>query len=81
MLTEYITQSVGGFEISGTSIKNIDSINSRTVKLRKPNEFLALVLTKSVKQIHIAWDTLTTKSSVPNGRLNDDTILLKALDK
>jgi hypothetical protein len=81
MLTEYITQSVGGFEISGTSIKNIDSINSRTVKLRKPNEILALVLTKSVKQIHIAWDTLTTKSSVPNGRLNDDTILLKALDK
>lgn len=81
MLTEYITQSIGGFEISGTSIKNIDSVNSRTVKLRKPNEILALVLTKSVKQIHVAWDTLTTKSSVPNGRLNDDTILLRVMDK
>ncbi len=81
MLTEYITQSVGGFEISGTSIKNIDSVNSRTVKLRKPDEFLAVVLTKSVKQIDTAWKQLTTKSSVPNGRLNGDTILLKALDK
>lgn len=81
MLTEYITQSVGGFEISGTTIKNIDTVNSRTVRLRKPDEFLPGVLTKTVKQIDTEWKKLTTKTTIPNGRLNSDTILLKVLDK
>lgn len=81
ILTEYITQSVGGFEISGSTIKNIDPVNSRQVKLRKPDEFLPLVLSKTPKQIDTEWKKLTTKSSVPNGRLNADTILLRGLDK
>jgi len=81
VLTEYITQSVGGFEISGSTIKNIDPVNSRQVKLRKPDEFLPMVLSKTPKQIDAEWKKLTTKSSTPNGRINTDTILLKALDK
>jgi len=81
VLTEYITQSVGGFEISGSTIKNIDPVNSRQVKLRKPDEFLPMVLSKTPKQIDAEWKKLTTKSSTPNGRINVDTILLKALDK
>jgi hypothetical protein len=81
ILTEYLTQSVGGFEISGTSIKNIDKVNSRQIKLRKPDEFLPIVQSKTVKQIDGEWKKLTTKGSVPNGRLNADTILVRALDK
>lgn len=81
ILTEYLTQSVGGFEISGTSIKNIDKVNSRQIKLRKPEEFLPIVQSKTVKQIDGEWKKLTTKGSVPNGRLNADTILVRALDK
>ena len=81
MLTEYITQAVNGFEISGTSIKNIDQVNSRQIKLRKPDEFLPHVLTKTVRQIDTEWKKLTTKQSVPNGRLNADTILVRVLDK
>ena len=81
MLTEFITESTNGFEISGTTIKNFDTVNSRTVRLRKPDEFLPLVLTKTPKQIDIEWKALTTKSSVPNGRINADTILLRVLDK
>jgi hypothetical protein len=80
-LTEYITQSVDGFQISGSTIKNIDPVNSRQVKLRKPDEFLPMVLSKTVKQIDTEWKKLTTKSSQPNGRLNADTILLRVLDK
>lgn len=80
-LTEYITQDVKGFEISGTSIKNIDKVNSRTVKLRKPDAFLPIVLGKTPNQIDKEWKTLTTKTSVPNGRLGSDTILLRVLDK
>jgi hypothetical protein len=81
MITEYITQSANGFEISGSTIKNIDTVNSRTVKLRKPEEFLTLVQNKTPKQIDAEWNKLTTKSSVPNGRINVDTILLRVLDK
>ena len=81
ILTEYITQSVNGFEISGTSIKNIDTVNSRQIKLRKPDEFLPIALTKTVKQIDTEWKKLTTKQSTPNGRINADTILLRVLDK
>ncbi len=80
-LTEYITQDVKGFEISGTSIKNIDKVNSRTVKLRKPDAFLPIVLGKTPNQIDKEWKTLTTKTSIPNGRLGSDTILLRVLDK
>ena len=80
-LTEYITQDVKGFEISGTTIKNIDQVNSRTVKLRKPDTFLPFVLGKTPNQIDKEWKTLTTKTSVPNGRLNSDTILLRVIDK
>lgn len=80
-LTEYITQDVKGFEISGTSIKNIDKVNSRTVKLRKPDAFLPIVLGKTPTQIDKEWKTLTTKTSIPNGRLGSDTILLRVLDK
>lgn len=81
MLTEYITTAAVGFEVSGTSIKNFDQVSSRTIKLRKPDDFLPIVLNKTPKQIDSEWKNLTTKGSVPNGRLNKDTILLRALDK
>jgi len=81
MITEYITQDVKGFEISGTSIKNFDKVNSRATRLRKPNEFLPIIQSKTPNQIAKAWSDLTTKTTVPNGRLNKDTILLRVLDK
>src|SRR5210317_80731 len=81
MLTEYITESANGFEISGSTIKNFDQVNSRSVKLRNPEEFLTLVQNKTPKQIDAEWNKLTTKTSVPNGRINTDTILLRVLDK
>ena len=81
ILSEYITQAANGFEISGTSLKNFDKVNSRCTKLRKPDEFIAIVQNKSVTQIDKEFKQLTTKVNVPNGRLNTDTILLRALDK
>ena len=81
MLTEYITESTNGFEISGSTIKNFDQVNSRSVKLRKPEEFLTLVQNKTPKQIDAEWKSLTTKTTIPNGRINTDTILLRVMDK
>lgn len=79
-LTEYVTESPNGFEISGTTIKNFGP-TSRSTRLRKPLDFLPVVLGKTPNQIDKEWKTLTTKTNTPNGRLNEDTILLRVLDK
>jgi len=81
MIIEYVTESPNGFEISGSTIKNISIGLSRTICLRKPLDFLPIVLQKTPKQINDAWQTLKTKTKVPNGRINKDTILLRVLDK
>ena len=80
-LIEYCTQAVNGFEISGSTIKNFDRVNSRQITLRKPDEFIPITQKKSVNQIDVAWKKLTTKTSIPNGRINKDTILLRVMDK
>lgn len=78
-LTQYSTNSSKGFEVSGTTIKNICE-KSRVTTLRKPADILPLILSKTIKQIDKqVWDTLTTKVSVPNGRINADCILLRVL--
>jgi len=80
-LTEYVTSSPSGFEVSGTSIKKFDPELSRTVRLRKPDDFLPMALTKTPLQIDKEWKKLTTKTTVPNGRINEDTVLLRVMEK
>lgn len=81
VVTELITMSPKGFEVSGSTIKGVDMERSRSTKLRKPEEFLSIVLKKSATQVGKEWDKLTTKPSVPNGRVNKETILMKVHDK
>lgn len=78
-LTKYVTTAVKGFEVSGTTIKNFDPEQSVKITLRKPEEMLPIVLKKSANQIEKAIGALTTKPSVPNGRLNEETILLRVI--
>lgn len=81
VLAEYVTGDPKGFIISGSTIKNFDKELSRQVRLRKPEEFLTEVSKKSPNQINNTWKNLTTKTSVPNGRINGDTVLLRAMNK
>ena len=81
VLAEYISTATSGFEVSGTSIKKFDIEASRQTRLRKPDDILPDILKKTPKQIDNLFSSLSTKISVPNGRLNDDTIILRALDK
>jgi len=79
-LIQYVTNSTKGFEIAGTTIKNVCEEQSRATTLRKPDEMLPIVLSKSIKQIDKqVWDVVTTKINIPNGRINNDCILLRAL--
>ena len=76
MLTEYLTSSPKGFEMKGTTLQNLNS-SSRSIRLRKPEDILPDIQSKSVSRINSIWKTLTTKQSVPNGRINNDTILVR----
>lgn len=78
-MSYYETTATNGFEISGTSIKNFDPELSTSILLRKPTEILPTLLKKSQRQIDKLLGELTTKPTKPNGRLNEDTILLRVL--
>jgi hypothetical protein len=67
--------------VSGSTLKGVDQLNSRQCSLRKPDEFIPIALNKSIKQIGEAWEKLTTKTRVPNGRINDEVIILRVMDK
>lgn len=77
-LTRYIAESGMGFEIKGTTLIKYDTNTSQTRKLRKPEITLAEVLSSSKTKGAKAFAALTTKPSEPNGRINEDTIILKA---
>lgn len=81
IITEFVTQAAAGFELSGTTIKNYDTVNSRSIRLRKPEEMLSIFLINTPKQIDKYWSELTTKTVKPTGRINKDMILLRVLDK
>ena len=77
-LTRYIAESGVGFEIKGTTLTKYDQSTSETRKLRKPEQSLAEVLSSTRTKAAKAFAALTTKPSTPNGRINEDTIILKA---
>ena len=79
-LTEYVSESVTGFEVKGTTLQNVSEL-SRKTRLRKPEDFLSIVQSKTPRQVDNEWQKLTTKTSSPNGRLNSDCLLLRVLDR
>lgn len=82
MLTEYVSRSSKGFEVKGTTLQLFDKDVSRGIRLRKPEETLTDFMSRSPAAINRVWKTLTTKTVTDvNGRINKDTILLRALDK
>ena len=80
-LTEYVTTATNGFEIKGTTIQNFEADKSRKTRLRKPDEFLPVILKKTPNQIDKEWKKLTTKTTEPTGRINADTILVRVENK
>ena len=77
VLTEFVTESPNGFQISGSTIKHFDGENSRSIKVRKPESILSIVMSKTQNQIDKEWKTLTTKTTSANGRINNEIILLR----
>ena len=80
-LTEYVTFDPKGFIVSGTTIKNFDKEVSRTLTLRKPLDILPTVAKCTPRQLTKLLDDIKTKPAVPNGRINEDTVLLRVESK
>lgn len=79
-LYQYVTTATAGFEVGGTTIKNFEPKLSKCTRLRKPDDVLPLILTKTPKQIESqVWKTITTKVNPCNGRINADCVLLRVL--
>jgi hypothetical protein len=80
-VSEYLTQSSKGFQMKGTTLQGWDKERSRQTRLRKPEEGLNMIQTKTPTAIGKWWTTLTTKTNSCNGRINNDTILLRVFDR
>ena len=78
-LTVFKARSRDGFTVSGTSIKDFDEKTSFALTLRKPQDYLPIIAAKTEKQIEKALNELKTKRKSANGRINQDTILIRAL--
>lgn len=67
----------GTLSVKGTTILGFDVKESKTMTLRKPEEFFK-GLAMGKRAINAAFKKLTTKPSAPNGRVNEECILLGA---
>ena len=72
-----VYKSATGLAVKGTSVIGFDIVESKSMTLRKPEDFFAgLALGK--RALNTKFKTLKTKPSVPNGRINEECILLGA---
>ena len=77
-LTILYTSSLSGLTVKGTTIRNFEDNTSYAIKLRKPKDILSIIVSKTERQITNALKKLTTKKISANGRVNENTIILKA---
>mgnify|MGYP003638464623 FL=1 len=77
-LTILSTTSLSGLSVKGTTIRDYDEKNSFSMKIRKPEEILPIIVSKTDRQIENVLKKLTTKKTSANGRVNDNTLILKA---
>ena len=76
-LTYLVTQSPKGFQVKGTTIQGVDLEASFKKRLGKPEDFFsAFTKTTKAKARKMAKD-LKTKPDTCNGRVNDQTIIVK----
>lgn len=75
--TRRISVYRGSLTVKGTSIIGFDVSNSQQMTLRKPEEFFK-GLAMGKRALTNALKVIKTKASTPNGRMNEDTIILGA---
>jgi hypothetical protein len=77
----YHAEDAGGFSVKGTSITNFNETKSVQKKLRKPEVTLPEVLKGGKVYLRNALDNIRAVESALTGRINEDTILVRAITK
>lgn len=75
----YFAEDAAGLSVKGSTIENYSESKSITKTLRKPDEIIPKVLSGGKVFLRNVMSELTTKDSLLNGRINNDTILLKII--
>lgn len=75
----YVASDSTGLAVKGTTITNYDADKSISKTLRKPEEILPLALNNSKNALNKMFSGLKTATSILNGRINEDTILVRIL--
>lgn len=76
-LTQLVAASVDGFSMKGTTITNLREEKCLRKTLRKPEDVLTEIGKTTKARVNKVFIDIKTKEVVANGRLNEDTIILK----
>lgn len=77
VLAHYVSEQ--GMSVKGTTLQGIDAGRSQQKKLRKPADTLPLITGSTSKAAERAFENIKTKAANPNGRINEFTIILRAV--
>ena len=72
-----VYKSNTGLAIKGTTLIGFDVVDSKSMTLRKPEDFFK-GLSIGKRALNAAFKTLKTKPATPNGRINEECIILGA---
>ena len=75
----YVSDGPAGLSIKGTTIINYDPVLSMTKTLRKPEDILPSILNNSKTLLNKTFNGIKTTAASLNGRINEDTILVRIL--
>ena len=76
VLAHYVSEQ--GLSMKGTTLQNV-SDQSKQKKLRKPADVLSHITGSTPKAAERTFDNIKTKEAIPNGRINEFTIILRAV--
>ena len=77
VLAHYVSDT--GLSVKGTTLQNVNDKLSSQKKLRKPDQVLPDITGSTSKAAIRSFEAVTTKASEPNGRINEHTVLLRAI--
>jgi len=76
VLSHYVSEQ--GLSVKGSTLQNVAE-SSKQKKLRKPADTLPFITGSTAKAAERAFDNLKTKEASTNGRINEFTVILRAI--
>jgi hypothetical protein len=77
VLAHYVSEQ--GLSVKGTTLQGFNEESSQQKKLRKPADTLPLITGSTAKAAERAFENLKTKEASTNGRINEFTVILRAI--